>query len=102
MELIFEARLASFLHFVLIETPRGQSIIPLLARAEWMMPWRTIRGLLTMGNAATMLNAMVNLLLAKMNTSLVTQWFGAAKSDDGMNLMQQYAWTLLDLRSSSS
>ena len=89
MELILEARLASLLHYVLIVTPRGQSILPLLARSEWLMPWRTIRGFLTLGNAATMLNAMVKLLLAKMNTSLVTQWFGAAKSDDGLNLMQQ-------------
>lgn len=87
--------LASFLHYVLIVSPRGQSILPLLARANWMMPWRTIRGFLKMGNAASMLNAMISLLLAKMNATMVTQWFGAAKSDRGMNLMQQIISTVL-------
>lgn len=70
-------------------------MLPLLARANWMMPWRTIRGFLKMGNAASMLNAMISLLLAKMNATMVTQWFGAAKSDRGMNLMQQIISTVL-------
>ena len=59
-----------------------------------MMPWFIIRQTLRVGNAASMLNGMVKLLLAKMNISTVTQWFGAAKSDKGMNLLQQYSLSL--------
>ena len=89
MNLIAASRLASFLHYVLVVSPRGQSLLPLLTRAKDMMPWFVIRQTLRVGNAASMLNGMVKLLLAKMNMSTVTQWFGAAKSDKGMNLLQQ-------------
>ena len=82
-------RLASFLHYVLIVSPRGQSLLPLLARAKDMMPWFAIRQTLKVGNAATMLNGMVKILLAKMNLSTLTSWFGAEKSDKGLNLLQQ-------------
>ena len=37
-----------------------------------------------------MLNGLVRLMLAKMNMTTVTQWFGATKSDRGMNLLQQF------------
>lgn len=87
---MYEARMASFLHYVLVVSPRGQSLLPLLSRAKDMMPWFFIRQTLKVGNAATMLNGMVRLLLAKMNMTTVTQWFGATKSDRGMNLMQQF------------
>ena len=82
--------MASFLHYILVISPRGQSLLPLLARTKDLLPWFVIRQTLRVGNAATMLNGMVRLLLAKMNMSTVTQWFGGAKSDKGMNLLQQY------------
>lgn len=37
-----------------------------------------------------MINGMLQLLLAKMNMSTVTSWFGGQPSDSGMNLLQQY------------
>ena len=37
-----------------------------------------------------MLSGMVKLVLAKMNMSTVTTWFGGQGSDAGMNLLQQY------------
>ena len=81
--------MGSFLHYILIISPRGQSLLPLLARAKDLFPWFVMRQILRMGNAATMLNGMVRLLLVKMNMSTVTQWFGGVKSDKGMNLLQQ-------------
>ena len=83
------ARFSSFLHYVLIVSPRGQSLLPLLARAHNMAPYFLIRQTLKVGNAASMLSGMVKLVLAKMNLSTVTSWFGGQPSDSGMNLLQQ-------------
>ncbi len=82
--------LGSFLHYIVVISPRGQSIIPLLTKAHNLAPYFMIRQTLKVGNAATMLNGMVKLILAKMNMSTVTSWFGGQPSDSGMNLMQQY------------
>ena len=89
MSLTFNASIASFLHYVLMVSPRGQSLLPLLIRAKNSVPWFAIRQTLRVGNAATMLNGMVTIILAKMNLSTMTQFFGAEKSDKGMNLLQQ-------------
>ncbi|KAL8639603.1 MAG: hypothetical protein Q9226_008854 [Calogaya cf. arnoldii] len=53
------------------------------------MPYFLIKQTLKIGNAASMLNGMTQLLLAKMNLSTLTSWFGAQSSDSGMNLLQQ-------------
>lgn len=82
--------LASFLHYIVVISPRGQSIIPLLTKAHNLAPYFMIRQTLKVGNAASMLNGMVKLILAKMNMSTLTSWFGGQPSDSGMNLMQQY------------
>ena len=82
--------LASFLHYIIVISPRGQSIIPLLSKAHNLAPYFMMRQTLKVGNAASMLNGMVKLILAKMNLSTVTSWFGGQPSDSGMNLMQQY------------
>ncbi|KAI4116352.1 MAG: hypothetical protein LQ345_003207 [Seirophora villosa] len=54
-----------------------------------LTPYFLIKQTLKVGNAATMLNGMVQLLLAKMNLSTLTSWFGGQPSDSGMNLLQQ-------------
>lgn len=82
--------LGSFLHYIIVISPRGQSILPLLTKAHNLAPYFMIRQTLKVGNAASMLNGMVKLVLAKINMSTVTSWFGAQQSDSGMNLMQQY------------
>ena len=64
-------------------------MLPLLIRVNDLLPYFLIRQTLKVGNAASMLGGMVKLLLAKMNMSTVTTWFGAAASDSGMNLLQQ-------------
>ncbi|KAL8946749.1 MAG: hypothetical protein Q9222_006896 [Ikaeria aurantiellina] len=80
---------ASLLHHNLIVSPRGQSMISLLNRVHRLMPYFLIKQTLKVGNAASMLNGMVQLLLAKMNLSTITSWFGGQASDSGMNLLQQ-------------
>ena len=82
--------LGSFLHYIIVISPRGQSIVPLLTKAHNLAPYFMIRQTLKIGNAASMLNGMVKLILAKMNMSTLTSWFGGQPSDSGMNLMQQY------------
>jgi len=50
-----------------------------------------IRQTLRIGNAATMVNGMTKLLLAKMGVGAVSNWFGLTKNaDDGMNMLQRY------------
>lgn len=81
--------LASLLHHNLIVSPRGQSMISLLNRFHRLTPYFLVKQTLKVGNAASMLNGMSQLLLAKMNLSTITSWFGAQQSDSGMNLLQQ-------------
>ena len=71
-------------------------MLPLLIRVHNMAPYFLIRQTLKVGNAASMLSGMVKLILAKINISTVTTWFGAQPSDSGMNLLQQYDY-LFDL-----
>lgn len=92
--------LGSFLHYIIVISPRGQSILPLLTKAHNLAPYFMIRQTLKLGNAASMLNGMVKLILAKMNLSTVTSWFGGQPSDSGMNLMQQIISTVLSSDSS--
>ncbi|KAL8937892.1 MAG: hypothetical protein Q9216_004198, partial [Gyalolechia sp. 2 TL-2023] len=81
--------LASLLHHNLIVSPRGQSMISLLNRVHRLTPYFLVKQTLKVGNAASMLNGMTQLLLAKMNLSTITSWFGGQQSDSGMNLLQQ-------------
>ncbi|KAL9577454.1 MAG: hypothetical protein Q9212_006357, partial [Teloschistes hypoglaucus] len=81
--------LASLLHHNLIVSPRGQSIISLLNRVHRLAPYFLIKQTLKVGNAASMLSGMTQLVLAKMNLSTLTSWFGGQVSDSGMNLLQQ-------------
>ncbi|CAD6591726.1 MAG: hypothetical protein ASARMPREDX12_005393 [Alectoria sarmentosa] len=92
--------LGSFLHYIIVISPRGQSILPLLTKAHNLAPYFMIRQTLKVGNAASMLSGMVKLILAKMNMSTVTSWFGGQASDSGMNLMQQIISTVLSSDSS--
>ncbi|KAL8790933.1 MAG: hypothetical protein Q9213_000358 [Squamulea squamosa] len=64
-------------------------MVALLNRVHRLMPYFLVKQTLKIGNAASMLNGMTQLLLAKMNLSTLTSWFGAPVSDSGMNLLQQ-------------
>lgn len=55
-----------------------------------LLPYIVIRQTLKIGNVATMINAMMKVVLAKASVGSVTNWIGLTSgADEGMNLMQQ-------------
>ncbi|KAL8685483.1 MAG: hypothetical protein Q9224_005797, partial [Gallowayella concinna] len=65
-------------------------MVSLLNRVHRLAPYFLVKQTLKIGNAASMLNGMTQLVLAKMNISTLTSWFSGQASDSGMNLLQQY------------
>jgi hypothetical protein len=81
---------ASFMHYTIILSPKGQYLIKLLGNANKLVPYTIIRQTLKIGNVASMINAMMKVVLAKMSVTSVTNWMGLTQSEDtGLNLMQQ-------------
>jgi len=79
------------MHYTLIISPKGQSLLSLLENANRLVPYGMIRQTLKIGNVASMINAMMKVVLAKMSVASVTNWMGfTSHADEGMNLMQQY------------
>ncbi|KAI9724649.1 MAG: hypothetical protein M1828_003518 [Chrysothrix sp. TS-e1954] len=97
--------LASFMHYTLIMSPKGQGLLTLIDHANKLIPYTIIRQTLKIGNVASMLNAMMKVVLAKMSVASVTNWMGLTQSsDEGMNLMQEIIstvlyWDIRDLKS---
>ncbi|KAF1979230.1 hypothetical protein BU23DRAFT_563447 [Bimuria novae-zelandiae CBS 107.79] len=88
--------LASFLHHVFIMSPDGQYLLRLLENIHRLIPYMMVRQTLRVGNAATMINGMVRLVLAKLSVTGVTNWLGLTNNpNDGMNLMQQIMSTVM-------
>ncbi|KAJ4289625.1 hypothetical protein N0V90_010954 [Kalmusia sp. IMI 367209] len=88
--------LASFLHHVFIMSPDGQYLLRLLENVHRLIPYMVMRQTLRVGNAATMINGMVRLVLAKLSVTAVTNWIGLTNNtNDGMNLMQQIMSTVM-------
>jgi hypothetical protein len=55
-----------------------------------LIPYAIIRQTLKIGNVATMLSAMMRVILAKVSIASVTNWIGLSSgANEGMNLMQQ-------------
>ena len=82
--------LASFMHYTLVLSPKGQYLLKLIDNANKMIPYILVKQTLRIGNVATMINGMVKIGLAKMSVTSMTNWIGLTNSkDDGMNLLQQ-------------
>lgn len=80
------------MHYTLILSPKGQYLLKLIDNANKLIPYLVIRQTLKIGNVASMINAMMKVILAKMSVTSITNWIGlTANQNDGMNLMQQYA-----------
>ena len=80
------------MHYTLIVSPKGPSLLSLLESAHKLVPYMLIRQTLKVSNAATMINGMVKIVLAKASVATVTNWLGlSVGADEGMNLMQTYA-----------
>jgi hypothetical protein len=95
-DLIISTSLASLLHHVFIMSPDGQYLLRLLENVHRLVPYYLVKQTLRVGNAATMINGMVKLVLTKLSVTAVTNWIGLTNnSNDGMNLMQQILSTVM-------
>ena len=55
-----------------------------------MIPYVVVRQTLKIGNVASMMSAMMKVMLAKVSVASVTNWMGWSQgADEGMNLLQQ-------------
>lgn len=78
------------MHYTLILSPKGQYLLKLVDNANKLIPYMALRQTLKIGNIATMISALMKLILAKMSVASITNWIGlTATEDDGMNLLQQ-------------
>ncbi|KAL1620718.1 hypothetical protein SLS54_006074 [Diplodia seriata] len=83
--------LASIMHHILVVSPDGQALLRILANIHKLIPYSIIRQTLRVGNAATMINGMVRLVLAKFSVGSLTNWVGLSRNaDEGQNLLQSY------------
>ncbi|KAF2742136.1 hypothetical protein M011DRAFT_481930 [Sporormia fimetaria CBS 119925] len=88
--------LASLLHHVFVMSPDGQYILRIIENVHRLIPYGVVKQTLRVGNAATMINGMVKLVLTKLSVTAVTNWLGLTNnSNDGMNLMQQIISTVM-------
>ncbi|KAF4555691.1 Hypothetical protein D9617_2g056540 [Elsinoe fawcettii] len=88
--------LASFMHYTLILSPEGPTMVRMLDAVNKLAPYGLIRQTLRIGNVATMISGMMKLMLAKMSIGSFTNWVGVSSgADEGMNLMQQIISTVL-------
>lgn len=71
-------------------SPDGQYLLRLLSNVNKLVPYMAIRQTLRVGNAATMINGMMKLILTKLSVTAFTNWMGLSNSkDEGVNLLQQ-------------
>lgn len=61
--------LAGLLHQIVVRSPEGPSLLKQLETVQTLIPWTVIRQTLRVGNAASMINAMLKIVLAKMSSS---------------------------------
>ena len=55
-----------------------------------LIPYVVVRQTLKIGNVASMMSAMMKVMLAKVSVASVTNWMGWSQgADEGMNLLQQ-------------
>jgi hypothetical protein len=55
-----------------------------------LLPYVVVRQTLKIGNVASMISAMMKVVLAKVSVATVTNWMGwSSGADEGMNLLQQ-------------
>ncbi|KAF2433180.1 hypothetical protein EJ08DRAFT_584187 [Tothia fuscella] len=88
--------LASFLHYTMVLSPDGPYIARVTENINKLVPYGLIRQTLKIGNAASMINGMLKLLLTKLSVNSITSYFRLTNySDDGMNLLQQIASTVI-------
>ena len=82
--------LASLLHYTLVLSPEGPKLLSMTENVHRLLPYIVVRQTLKIGNVASMISAMMKVVLAKVSVATVTNWMGwSSGADEGMNLMQQ-------------
>lgn len=82
--------LASILHYTLVLSPEGPSILRMIENVHRLLPYTMVRQTLKIGNVASMLSGIMRIILAKVSVASVTNWIGLSSgADEGMNLLQQ-------------
>ncbi|KAI9148033.1 hypothetical protein HJFPF1_11854 [Paramyrothecium foliicola] len=93
--------LATAMHHIFIMSPEGQYVLKLVENVHSLIPYKMVKQTLRLGNAATMMNAMMRLLLAKLSVAGLTNWVRLTNTaDDGMNLLQRIISLVLSWDSS--
>lgn len=88
--------IATFLHHLFVLSAEGPYLLKLLSNVHSLVPYSVVGQTLRVGNAGTMINAMVRLFLAKVSVGAVTNWLGFTQNAaDGMNLFQRYALVII-------
>lgn len=83
--------IASLLHHVFVLSAEGQYLLKLIENVYKLIPFSMVRQTLRIGNAATMINGMTRVFLAKVSMGAMTNWIGLTNgAEDGMNLLQRY------------
>ena len=82
--------IASLMHYTLVLSPEGPTLLRMIQNVHNLLPYTAIRQALKIGNVATMISAVMRVVLAKASLSSMTNWMGITSgADEGMNLLQQ-------------
>ena len=78
------------MHYTLVLSPEGPTLLRMIESVHRLLPYVVVRQTLKIGNVATMISAMMKVILAKASMGSVTNWMGwTTGADEGMNLLQQ-------------
>ncbi|KAF2767906.1 hypothetical protein EJ03DRAFT_390177 [Teratosphaeria nubilosa] len=82
--------IASLMHYTLVLSPEGPTLLRMIQSVHNMLPYVVIRQTLKIGNVASMISAMMRVILTKASVASMTNWIGLTSgADEGMNLLQQ-------------
>ncbi|KAI1454044.1 hypothetical protein F4805DRAFT_441392 [Annulohypoxylon moriforme] len=89
--------IATFLHHLFVYSAEGPYLLKLIDNVHGLIPYTVIGQTLRLGNAGTMINAMVKLFLAKVSVGAISNWLGFTQNaSDGMNLLQRIISLVLE------
>lgn len=78
------------MHYTLVLSPEGPTLLRMIEGVHRLIPYVVVRQTLKIGNVASMISAMMKVMLAKVSVASVTNWMGWSQgADEGMNLLQQ-------------
>ncbi len=86
----YHGSIASLMHYTLILSPEGPTLLRMIENVHRLIPYVVVRQTLKIGNVASMISAMMKVVLAKVSVGSVTNWMGLSSgASEGMNLLEQ-------------